>query len=64
MQPKDRLREEIESIPDELASEVIDFIIFLKSRYKTEKMESTLIAESSLQKDWLLPEEDREWEDL
>jgi len=64
MQPKDRLREEIESIPDELASEVIDFIILLKSRYKTEKMESPLIAESSLQKDWLLPEEDKAWEGL
>ena len=43
---------------------MLDFIQFLQNKRQQEKLEITLLSESSLQKDWLKPEEEAAWQDL
>ena len=64
MQTKDTLHKEIETLPDKYAEEILDFIYFLKEKYIKEQIETTILSESSLKKDWLSPVEDKAWEDL
>lgn len=47
-----------------LLAEVLDFVRFLKAKHPQEKLEISILSESSLQKDWLSPEEDDAWQDL
>ena len=64
MTKKEILTREIENSPEPIIEEVLDFIEFLKMKLSTEKRETLLQSESSLSKDWLLPEEDAAWENL
>ena len=64
MTAKDLIIQEIENIPDFLLDEVLDLLQFIKAKYQQEKLETTILSESSLQKDWLRPEEDAVWKDL
>ncbi len=61
---KEMLIQEIEKAPDEVLSEVLDFIRFLKQKRNSDKIETLVASESSLKKDWLRPEEDEAWQDL
>ena len=61
---KKLLFKEIEKLPENLKDELLDYIQYLKSKAAKEKYNLTLISESSLQKDWLRPEEDEAWDDL
>ena len=61
---KEILLRESEDLPVSLLQEVLDFIRFLKKRAADERLETTLLSETSLQKDWLRPEEDEAWQDL
>jgi hypothetical protein len=62
------LLREAKDMPDALIDETLDFVRYLKSRYDLEarsvRLETTLLSESSLAKDWLRPEEDEAWADL
>ncbi len=60
---KEQLLQEIEKVPEPLLQEVLDFIVFLQNKRQQEKLEITLLSESSLQKDWLKPEEEAAWQD-
>ncbi|MCH8872299.1 DUF2281 domain-containing protein [candidate division KSB1 bacterium] len=64
MSPKEILLYEIDEAPDELLTEVIDFVQFLKHRKNQEKFEIAAASESALKKDWLSPEEDEAWQHL
>jgi hypothetical protein len=64
MDTKELLIEEIEKSPDFILQEVCDFLLFLKAKYQQENLEMSVISESSLQKDWLQPEEDEAWQNL
>ena len=64
MTQKEILLKEIENIPDELLKETLDYIRFLKYKQRNESLETTLLSESSLKKDWLRPEEDEAWKNL
>jgi hypothetical protein len=59
---------EAEDTPDALLDETLDFLRFLKARHHmdihTERIETMLLSESALAKDWLRPEEDEAWQDL
>ena len=44
--------------------QVLEFLLSLKSQYQQEKLEITIMSESSLATDWLSPEEDEAWQDL
>ena len=64
MNTKKILIDEIEDVPEPLLSEVLDFVHFLKSKNLREKMTNAMMSRSSLEKDWLRPEEDEAWQNL
>lgn len=61
MNTKEQLINEIEGTPEPLLSEVLDFLCFLKARLDQDKIDTAIMSESSLKKDWLKPEEDDAW---
>jgi len=64
MKIKELIIKEIEQMPDEYLSEVLDFIRFLGAKVLEERMGTAIASESSLEKDWLRPEEEEAWQDL
>ncbi len=64
MDTKELLIQEIENSPDFILQEVWDFLQFLNAKYQQETLEISLMSESSLEKDWLQPEEDEAWQNL
>lgn len=63
MDLKEAIRKEIETAPESLLGEILDFVRFLKVT-KVETMEAAIMSEPSLGRDWLRPEEDEAWQDL
>lgn len=61
---KELIVSEIEQLPESLLEEILDFIHFLKTKATKGKLETVIVSESSLKKDWLRPEEDKAWQDL
>lgn len=64
MNIKERLINEIEEAPEPLLAEVLDFIHFLKAKTLRENLDTAVMSESSLRKDWLNPAEDKAWQSL
>ncbi len=64
MNTKEILISEIENTPEPVLSEVLDFICFLKEKKHREKMDTAVVSEVSLAKDWLRTEEEEAWKDL
>lgn len=64
MNKKKLIAKEIEEVPEPLLQEVLDFVRFLKNKCAQEKLETSLLSESSLKKDWLKSEEDKAWKNL
>ena len=61
---KEALHKEIDNLPEEFTEEIYDFVNFLKRKHTKESMETALLTESSLRKDWLSAKEDEVWQDL
>ena len=64
---------EIEYIPEPLLNEIVDFIQFLKQKHLSQqkldmveinRLETALLSESSLAKDWSTKEENEAWQHL
>ena len=64
MDMKKILLQEIDQFSRKDLGDVLDFIRYLKLKKRNEKLDITIASESSLKKDWLLPEEDEAWKDL
>ena len=64
MSKKDVLMDEIGRVPEPFLDEVLDFVRFIKAKIIKEKTDITIASESSLNKDWLSPEEDEAWQNL
>ncbi|MEK6725725.1 MAG: DUF2281 domain-containing protein [Deltaproteobacteria bacterium] len=64
MVKREALIHEIEQVPEPFLEEVMDFIHFLKSKITKERIDTAIASESSLEKDWLKPEEDEAWQNL
>lgn len=64
MELKELIINEIERIPEEYLSEILDFIRSLEVKVLTEGIETAIASETSLKKDWLRVEEDEAWQDL
>ena len=64
MSKKELVISEIEHVPEPLLDEVLDFIHFLKTKIIRERLDTAITSESSLEKDWLKPEEDEAWQNL
>jgi predicted Zn-dependent protease with MMP-like domain len=52
---------ELEDMPDEFIEEVLDIILLLKAKPSQEKLETFILSESALKKDWLKTEEEEAW---
>lgn len=61
---KELIFKKIENIPEQYLPEVLDFIRFLETKTLEERMGTAIASETSLEKDWLRPEEDEAWQDL
>jgi len=61
---KEILIRELEGLPATFLQEVLDFVQFLKHKENQKPLETALLSESALRKDWLCPEEDEAWRDL
>ena len=61
---KETILQELEELPDDLLDEVVDFIRFLKAKHTKAQLETALLSEAVLGRDWLQPEEDEAWQDL
>lgn len=55
---------EMEKLPPALRQQVLDFIRFLQQKATQERLETVLLSEETLARDWLRPEEDEAWQDL
>ena len=64
MSTKELLINEIDEVPEPLLIEVLDFVHFLKEKVVREKLDISIMSESSLSKDWLRPEEEEAWQNL
>ena len=63
MSKKQAIVQELESVPEKDLDALLGFIRSLKSGHD-EVTSPALLAESSLVRDWLSPEEDAAWADL
>ncbi|NET01523.1 MAG: DUF2281 domain-containing protein [Sphaerospermopsis sp. SIO1G2] len=62
---KEQITQELERLPEPVLKEVLDFVQFLQIKQQQKEMlEITIMSESSLEKDWLKPEEDAAWQNL
>lgn len=64
MDTKKAILQEIEEISEALLPEVLNFVQFLKYKQQQDKLETALLSESALAKDWSTPEEDEAWQHL
>lgn len=61
---RDSILHELDKTPEDVLTTVLSFIQFLNSTQVQERFETALLSESSLAKDWLLPEEEDAWQHL
>ena len=65
MNIKEQLLKEIEETPSSTLKEVLDFLLFVRSKeLQQEQLEISLLSEASLAEAWLTPEEDEAWQHL
>lgn len=64
MNAKESLLTEIEAIPESLIPEVLNYVQYIKYKHQHEKLETAILSESALTKDWSTPEEDEAWQHL
>lgn len=64
METKDLIFKEMEAFPEPYLEEILDFVRFLKAKSSKRMMETAILSESVLSREWLEPEEDAEWKDL
>jgi len=64
MDRKETLIREVEGFTPVFLQEVLDFVQFLKDKATQDNLETALLSESALRKDWLKPEEDEAWRSL
>ncbi|WP_026072518.1 hypothetical protein [Nodosilinea nodulosa] len=64
MTVRDSILRELDKTPEDVLTMVLSFIQFLNSTQAQETFETALLSESSLAKDWLLPEEEDAWQHL
>ncbi|NPV01107.1 MAG: DUF2281 domain-containing protein [Brevinematales bacterium] len=64
MKVETMIKKEIEDLPEEIQTEILDYVMYLKQKKVSEKQETALLSENILKRDWLLPEEDEAWKDL
>lgn len=64
METKDLIQKEIEVFSEPYLEEILDFVYFLKEKALKDRMETAILSESVLAKEWLSQEEDEAWKNL
>lgn len=64
METKELIHKEIDVLPEPYLEEVLDFMHFLKEKATKRRVETAILSESALARDWLSREEDEAWKDL
>jgi hypothetical protein len=64
MNPKEAIIQAIDQLPTSQLPDLLIFIQKLQEKTPAEPWAGALMSESSLQKDWLLPQEDEAWQNL
>ncbi len=64
METKELIKKEIEVFPEPYLEEILDFIRFLKGKASKKGMETAILSEEMLAKEWSRPEEDEAWKNL
>ena len=64
MELKEKIKKEIEKVPEQYLTEILDFIRFLEAKAMEGGFGTAIASETSLSKSWLKPEEDEAWKDL
>ncbi len=64
METKELIKKEIEVFPEPYLEEILDFIRFLKGKASKKRMETAILSEAMLAKEWSSPEEDEAWKNL
>ena len=64
MNEKEIIVRELERVPNSLLPKVLEFVKSVQDKSQVEQLETTLLSEAALAKDWLTPEEDEAWQDL
>ena len=60
----DQIIDELNQFPEKLLEEIFEYIKYLKAKLIKDNMETAILSESSLKKDWSRPEEDEAWQNL
>lgn len=60
----DQIIEELNQFPEKFLDEIFNYVKYLKGKLIKENMETAIMSESSLKKDWSRPEEDEVWQNL
>lgn len=61
---KDKLIEELQTLPEALVAELLEHARALRAQDRRSARETAIASEPSLARDWLRPEEDEAWKDL
>lgn len=62
---KEKIQEEIDDLPEQLLSEVADFIGYLRTKHYNQRCyDITMASQEILAKDWMKEEEEEAWGDL
>ena len=64
MNEKEIIVRELDRVPNSLLPKVLEFVKSVQDKSQIEQLETTLLSEAALAKDWLTPEEDEAWQDL
>ena len=64
METKELIQKEIEVFPEPYLEEVLDFIHFLKRKASKKRVETAILSEAMLAKEWSSHEEDEAWKNL
>jgi len=60
----DQIIDELNQFPEKLLEEIFDYVKYLKTKLIKDNMETAIVSESSLKKDWSRSEEDEAWQNL
>jgi hypothetical protein len=64
MNIREKILQETENASDLILIEVLDYLQYLKLKHQQGVMETALLSEAILAKDWLKPEEEAAWQNL
>jgi hypothetical protein len=63
MSKREFLAKEAMNEPEQIIDQLVDYLLFLKSKNGEANYDALLLSYPTLSKDWLSPEEEQAWKD-